>query len=130
MVIHCSAVSSDSFFLSLSAVFLERLVFFLPGQSGLMHSSTFPRDTMGALHMVQLLPADVMVPLGLRGYVWVHAGHEEHPANLLPALENIILMRPFSHVGQGPRSFLSVLLVHFGSMHCTDGGFQIGRAHV
>ena len=49
-------------------------------------------------------------------------GHSEHPAKRFPALEYIILMRPFSHVGQGPRSFFSVLLVHFGSMHCTEGG--------
>ena len=51
-----------------------------------------------------------------------YAGHAEHPANLLPALENIILMLPLPHVGQGPRSFLSVLLVHLGSTHCMDGG--------
>ena len=53
----------------------------------------------------------------------MHAGHAEHPANLLPALENMILMFPLPQVGQGPRSFFSVLLVHLGSTHCMDGGF-------
>ena len=77
---------------STSVFFALVVLFFLPGQSGFMHSSVVPKLSMGALHMVHDLFAGVMVPLGLRGYVCVQLGQLEHPANLLPALENIILI--------------------------------------
>ena len=54
---------SDSVF----SDFLDLEDFFLPGQSGLMHSSVLPRLIMGALHMVHCLPAYDRLPLGLRG---------------------------------------------------------------